>query len=78
MTQREEQNELTLLKRFWSSNPVVFTAKSLIVDFDRQIDEQGGQNHREKVEERKKEFFREMMVLSNWNLNNWISIYMLF
>jgi len=35
------------------------------VDFDRQIDEQGGQNHREKVEERKKEFFREMMVLSN-------------
>jgi len=34
-----------------------------MVDSDRQTDERGGQNIREKGEERKKETSREMMVL---------------
>jgi len=44
-----------LYLRFWLDNLVDFTTKSLMVDSDRQTGKRGGQNLREKGDERKKE-----------------------
>ena len=50
-----------------------------MANFDRQTDEWGSQNLKEKEEEGKKETYREMVVLLKWNLNNWIFyLYALF
>ena len=43
-----------LYLRFWSENLVEFNAKSPMADSDRQTDEQGDQNLREKGEEKEK------------------------
>jgi len=47
-----------LYQRFWSGHLVVFAVRSLIIDSDRQTNEHGGQNLREKADERKKEFLK--------------------
>jgi len=49
-----------------------------MVDSDRRTDERGSQNLIEKEEERKKKLYRKMVVFLKWNMNNIISIYMLF
>jgi len=40
--------------RFWLGNLVEFTVRNPMADSNRQIDKRGGQNLREKEEERKK------------------------
>jgi len=52
-----------LYKRFSSGNLVVFAPRSIMVDFDCQIDKRGGQNLREKRDKMKRETSREMVVL---------------
>ena len=52
-----------LYQRVSLGSLVVFSVRSLLADSDHQTDKRGCQNLREKGEERKKETFREMVVL---------------